>query len=276
VLFMDQKTGPGHPSPGRDMDAAAARVIERARAVARAVKVSGPPFPPERYAAACGVIEVRRAALAGEPAQMRPAGPSGREFVVLLDRSLPPHTPQWNGALAVALARTFLPAEVRGEAEAFLAETGAAEILLPMRAFRPVAARTDLTVDGLRALALQFAAPVRLTLRQWLRVGTWRGFALLWRSEGAGLRLAWRAASPGVRFPRSAAIGAPADSVWTAESRLYATLRTGHPRHGVEEVHTGAGVTWWFTRFGVVRDPAGATGTGGGRAVLALVALARR
>ncbi|TMI82066.1 MAG: hypothetical protein E6H03_06155 [Bacillati bacterium ANGP1] len=150
-----------------------------------------------------------------------------------------------------------------------LTEIGAAELLLPARVFTPVAARTDLTMDGLRDLALRFAAPIRLTVRQWLLTRTWTGFALLWRPDGGGLVLGWRAASPGLRFPAPAAIGAPAGAIWSAQSRLHATVRTGRPHHGVEEVQTGAGAAWWFTRFGVVRDL-------GRRSVLALVVLDRR
>jgi hypothetical protein len=223
------------------------------------------------------VIQVRQAVLAGEATQIHPAGPSGREWIVTLDRSLPPHTPQWNGALALALARTFLPPGAAGEEAEVLAEIGAAELLLPMRAFRPVAARTDLTVDGLRELAVRFAAPIRLTLRQWLRAGTWRGFALLWRREKGRLRLVWRAASPDARFPQTVAIGAPAESLWSAGSRLYAALHTGRPQHGVEEVRTGEGAMWWFTRFWIVRDLRGAPArAAAGQAVLALVTLVRR
>jgi len=230
----------------------AAQVVRRAREVVRASGGAGPPFPPERYAARCGV------------------------GAMPLDPHLPPHTPQWNGAFALALARTFLPPGAGGAAADALAEIGAAELLLPMRVFRPIAARTDLTMDGVQDLAMRFAAPIRLTVRQWLGTGTWRGFALLWREEDGTLRLRWRAASPRTRLPRTAAIGAPAGEVWGEESRLYATLRTGRSHHGIEEVQTGAGPAWWFTRFGIVRDaPAEAGGNRAGRAVLALVTLAR-
>ncbi len=188
----------------------------------------------------------------------------------------PPHTPQWNGAVAIALARTFLPPGTSVAAADALTEIGAAELLLPMHVFRPLVARTDLTMDGIRDLATRFAAPIRLTVRQWLRTGAWRGCALLWRDEEGTLRLRWRAASPGIRLPRTVSIGAPADAVWTEGSRLYLTHRTGRPHHGVEEVRTGDGPAWWFTRFGAVRDdvpPAG--GQASSRAVLALVTLAR-
>ncbi len=231
--------------------AAAAQVVRRARELVRAAGWAGPPFPPERYAARCGVE-------------------------VALDPRLPPHTPQWNGAFALALARTLLPPGTAGAAADALAEVGAAELLLPMRVFRPIAARTDLTLDGLRDLALRFAAPIRLTVRQWLQTGTWRGFALLWREEEGTLRLRWRAASPQTRLPRTTALGAPAGAVWSEGSRLYATHRTGRSHHGVEEVRTGVGPAWWFTRFGVVRDgPWEPGGRPPGRAVLALVTLAR-
>jgi len=216
--------------------------------VVRAAATGRPPFPPERYAAG---------------------------FTGTLDRRLPHHTPHWNGCLALAFARTLLPAGLAGPAADALAEIGAAELLLPMRTFRPIAARTDLTMDGLRDLAVRFASPIRLTVRQWLRAGTWRGFALLWRADGETLRLGWRAASPDVRFPRTATIGAAAESFWGSPARLYGTLRTGRPHHGVEEVLTGAAPAWWFTRFGVVRDLLGTSPRAAGRGVLALVALAR-
>lgn len=191
------------------------------------------------------------------------------------DPRLPAHTPQWNGAVALALARTFLPPGTVGAAADTLAEIGAAELLLPMHVFRPIAARTDLTMDGLRALAMRFGAPIRLTVRQWLGTGTWRGFALLWREEEGALRLRWRAASPRTRLPRTMVLGAPADAVWGEGSRLYATHRTGRSHHGVEEVQTGIGPAWWFIRFGVVRDSVGEQGgSPPGRAVLALVTLA--
>ena len=193
-----------------------------------------------------------------------------------MDASIPPHTPQWNGAVALALARTLLPPGASAAAADALAEVGAAEILLPMRPFRTAAARTDLTMDGLRELAVRFSAPIRLTLRQWLLTGTWRGYALLWQEEAGVPVLRWRAASPAERFPKSAAIGAPADRLFLPESRFYATLRTGRPHHGVEEVQTGAGPAWWFTRFGIVRGGADPSAqSGGGRAVLALVILDR-
>ncbi len=229
-----------------------ALVIRRARAVVGAVRPGRPPVRLEQYAGRGGLPH-------------RDEIPSVR---------WPPHTPQWNGAVAIALARALLPPGVSGPAADTLAEVGAAELLLPMHLFRPIAARTDLTMDGVRGLAMRFAAPIRLTVRQWLRTGMWRGCALLWRSEGGTLRLRWRAASAGMRFPRTMALGAPADAVWAGESRLYPTHRTGRPHHGVEEVLTGAGSVWWFTRFGAVRDDEG-TARSSARAVLALVTLAR-
>jgi hypothetical protein len=192
-----------------------------------------------------------------------------------VDAAIPPHTPQWNGAVALALGRTLVPPGAAAAAD--LAEVGAAEILMPMRPFRIAAARTDLTMDGLRDLAVTFSAPIRLTLRQWLLTGTWRGYALLWEEEDGAPVLRWRAASPAERFPKSTAIGAPADRLWLPESRFYATLRTGRPHHGVEEVRTGGGPAWWFTRFGIVRGGADRSArSAGGRGVLALVILDRR
>jgi hypothetical protein len=251
------------------------QVLTRARSVFKAAGGVGPPYSPDRYAAVCRVIEIRRTAGIGDTPEVRPARPSGRDFVVTLDRRLPPHTAQWNGALALALARTLLPAGVTGPSADMLAEIGAAELLLPMQAFHPVAARTDLTMDGLRELAFRFGAPIRLTARQWLRAGLWRGYALLWRNGGGTLRLAWRAASPNVRYPRTLTIGTPAAAVWRPESRLYATFSTGRPHHGVEEIRTGAGSAWWFIRFGVVRDAGPSLRASGVKAVLALVTLAR-
>jgi hypothetical protein len=230
----------------------ALQVVRRAREITRAARVPGPPFAPERYAARCG-LEL-------------PLAPESR---------FPPHTPQWNGVVAIALARTLLPPGAGAGAAERLAELAAAEFLLPMHAFRRVAKRTDLTLDGVRDLAMRFAAPIRLTVRQWLQVGTWRGFALLWREEQGVLRLRWRAASPDARFPRTATVGVAADVLWSSGSRLYATHRTGRPHHGVEEVRTDSGLAWWFTRFGVVRDDGGCAAAMGDRSVLALVTLTR-
>ncbi len=228
--------------------------MRRAREVVGAARLGGPPFRPERYAGCGGLPKV----------------------LEIPPPRWPPHTPQWNGAVAMALARTLLPPGVPGTAADALAEIGAAELLLPMHVFGPIAARTDLTMDGVRDLAMRFAAPIRLTVRQWLRTGTWRGCALLWRDDAGTLRLQWRAASAGVRLPPTVVIGAAAYAVWTDGSRLYLTHRTGRPHHGVEEVRTGSGLVWWFTRFGVVRDGAGAAaGRVASRAVLALVTLAR-
>jgi len=247
------------------------RVVRRARELTASFRAAGPPFFPERLAALCGVDGIRRAD--------RPVGArwtvveeAGRR-VLLMDRAIPPRTPQWNGSIALALAHTLLApgAHGRGSAGARLAEIAAAEMLLPGRVFWPIARRTDLTMDGLRDLAFRFSAPIRLTVLQWLLSGLWEGFALLWRREAEMLRLRWRAASPGLRFPASAAIGASAAELWFSRGRLDETLRTGRPHHGVEQVRTAAGSPphWWFTRFGEVRDE-------GVRAVLALVVLDRR
>jgi hypothetical protein len=252
-----------------------AQVVRRARAATAAFRSLIPPVPLERAVARCGVAEIRRAEMAGGPPCVLLEAAGGARALVV-DRRIPPHTPQWNGLLALTLARTFLPPGVGGEQAEELAEIGAAELVLPARAFRAAAARTDLTMDGLRDLALRFAAPIRLTVRQWLLTGTWAGFALLWRDGPEGLRLGWRAASPGLRFPSPAVVGAPAGALWSAGARVYATLRTGRPHHGVEEVRTGAGSVWWFTRFGIVRDEGpGFCASPAGRAVLALVVLAR-
>ncbi|HKV46238.1 MAG TPA: hypothetical protein VJT32_16435 [bacterium] len=245
-----------------------AQVIRRARAVTAAFRSRTPPFPPERCAARCGVAEIRAAEMAGEASGVRLEGAAGRR-VVVVDRRILPRTPQWNGLVALALARSWLPSGVAVERAQELAEAAAAELLLPARIFAPAAARTDLTMDGLRELALRFAAPIRLTIRQWLLTRTWTGYGLLWREEGGSLCLRWRATSPGLRFPPTAAIGAPADGIWGSEARLYTAFRTGRPAHGVEAVKTGDGPAWWFTRFGIVRDE-------GHRAVLALVVLDRR
>ncbi len=243
-----------------------ARVLRRVRAVTAAFGRAGPPFSLERAAARCGITEIRRVDTRGA-ARLTLEGEAGSP-ILAVDRRLPPHTPQWNGLVALALARTLLPPGVTGAGSDELAEIGAAELLLPARAFRPLAARTDLTMDGLRELAHRFSAPIRLTVRQWLLTGTWAGFALLWREEASGVRLRWRAASPGVRYPASLGVGARAEAVWRETARLRATLLTGRPHHGVEEVRAQAGAAWWFTRFGLVRED-------GGRAVLALVVLER-
>lgn len=256
-----------------------AQVQRRARALARVRLTARPPFPPERCAERCGVVAIRRAGAAGSGAALAPVavGAGRRRFTLTVDASIPPHTPQWNGAVALALGRALLPpgASESPSADA-LAEVGAAEILLPMRPFRSAAARTDLTMDGLRDLAVKFSAPIRLTLRQWLLTGTWRGYAMLWQEEDGVPVLRWRAASAAERFPKTAAIGNAADRLFPPDSRLQATLRTGRPHHGVEAVRTGAGPAWWFTRFGIVRAVAGPAESGGGaRAVLALVVLDR-
>lgn len=256
----------------------AAQALNRARALARVPVTARPPFAPERCAAKCGVITIRRTALHGGIARIDPAPHSASaggspRWILSVDGRMPPHTPQWNGAVAAALARALVPAALSGAAADRLAEAAAAEILLPMRPFRVAATRTDLTMDGLRDLAVRFSAPIRLTVRQWLHSGTWRGYALLWRAEDGVPVLRWRAASPAERFPKGAAIGAQAGALFAEDSRLYETLRTGRPSHGVEEVRSGgAGRTWWFTRFGVVREDAGESA---GRAVLALVILDR-
>jgi hypothetical protein len=249
------------------VDRLIAQVMRRARAVTATLGGARPPFLPERAAARCGIGEIRRADLPQPVAWV--SAEADRPAVLALDSRIPRHTPQWNGLIALAAAQRLLPLGVEGARADELAEIGAAELLLPARVFRPIAARTDLTMDGLRDLARRFSAPIRLTVRQWLLTGTWGGFALLWRAAPSEIRLKWRAASPGARYPATLTIEARADDVWRDPARLEATLRTGRPHHGVEEVSTGSGPAWWFTRFGIVRD-------GGGRAALALVVLDRR
>jgi hypothetical protein len=251
-------------------------VRRRAAAVVRASGMRRPPFSPERYLAKCGVAAIVAGALDGDAVRLeqRPAAdrPAPRT-VIVVDRRLPPHTPQWNGAVALGLGDTFAPPGVAGDARRALVEAAAAELLLPMAAFRPAAARTDLTMDGLRDLSARFAAPLRLVARQWLATGFWHGFALLWREDHGELRLRWRAGSSG-RFPAALALGADAAAVWAPASRLFATLRTGRAHHGVEEVRTGTETVWWFTRFAAVRDGPGDTRVPSVRAVFAMVMLA--
>ena len=244
-----------------------AGVLRRARAVTAALGQAGPPYALERAAARCGVTKILRVDAPGAACRIL-EGDEGAP-IIAVDRGLPPHTPEWNGCVAMTLARLLLPPAASGAGADELVEIAAAELLLPARAFRPIAGRTDLTMDGLRDLAHRFSAPIRLTVRQWLLTGTWVGFALLWREEASGVRLRWRAASPGTRYPPCLTLGARAEAVWQETARLCATLRTGRPHHGVEEVRAPAGAAWWFTRFGLVRED-------GGRAVLALVALDRR
>ena len=91
---------------------------------------------------------------------------------------------------------------------------------------------------------------------------------------GSGRRAdaAVAAASQRERFPKSAAIGAPATSCGFPSQRFYATLRTGRPHHGVEEVRSRRRPAWWFTRFGIVRGGADPSArSGGGRGILALI-----
>lgn len=257
---MSNRTPPRRAGAAEHADA----VRRRAASVVRASGMRRPPFAPERYAAKCGVSAIVAAPVDGGPVRVEQrATVDGRaqRTLVVVDRRLPPHTPQWNGAVALGLAETLVPSGVTGEARRALAEAAAADLLLPMPAFRPAAARTDLTMDGLRDLSGRFAAPLRLTARQWLSTGFWRGFALLWREEEGGLRLRWRAASSG-RFPPALALEADAAAVWAPASRLFATHRTGRAHHGVEEVRTGTETAWWFTRFAAVRDP-GFAGRGG-------------
>jgi hypothetical protein len=254
-----------------------AAVRRRAAAVVRAAGTQRPPFFPERYAARCGVSAIVAARLHGQAVtvehRLGETG-GGRRTLVLIDRRLPPHTPQWNGAVALGLGETLVPDGAAEALRPMLAEAAAAELLLPMAVFRPAASRTDLTADGVRELAVRFAAPLRLTARQWLASGLWRGFALLWREEAGAVRLLWRAASPG-RIPAVLALGVDAATVWAPESRLFATQRTGRPHHGVEEVRLGGETAWWFVRFAPVRgwpDPADRAGH---RAVFAMVMLDR-
>jgi len=269
-----------NPAPprraGRSDHADAVR--RRATAVVRASGMRRAPFAPERYAGKCGVAAIVAGDIAaapdGDPVRVEyraSADGRARRILLVVDRRLPPHTPQWNGAVALGLAETLVPAGVAGSARPALAEAAAADLLLPMAAFRPAAARTDLTMDGLRDLAARFAAPLRLVARQWLASGLWRGYALLWREEDDTLRLRWRAASSG-RFPPALALGADASGVWAPVSRLFTTQRTGRPHHGVEEVRAGTAVAWWFTRFAAVHD--GARGARGGASVFAMVMLA--
>lgn len=244
-----------------------AQVLRRARAVTAAAGFARPPVRPERAAMRCGIREVRPAA--GRDAGVRLIVEPDGSRVLAVHHSVPPHTPQWNGVVAMAAARTLLPVGVSGAAAEELAEIGAGELLLPARLFRPIAARTDLTLDGLKDLAHRFSATIRLTVRQWLQTGTWAGFALLWRQSPSGIHLTWRAASPGMGYPATLAIGARAEDVWQDSTRLRTTLVSGRAHHGVEQVSTGGGPAWWFTRFGVVRDA-------GSRAALSLVVLDRR
>jgi hypothetical protein len=251
-------------------------VSQKGAAVVRASGMRRPPFAPERYAAKCGVAAI----VAGAPdrgqvlvEQRATADGLAERTLIVVDRRLPPHTPQWNGAVALGLGETMVPRGVAGEARRALAEAAAADLLLPAASFRPAAARTDLTMDGLRDLSTRFAAPLRLTARQWLSVGLWQGFALLWREEDGALRLRWRASSSG-RFPPALALGADAAAVWAPESRLFATHRTGRAHHGVEEVRTGSGTAWWFTRFAAVREGAGEARGAARASVFAMVMLA--
>ena len=253
---------PARGAPARDVVEA---IRSRARAVVRVSGLRRPPFAPERYGAACGVAAIVAAPLDGGPVRLERGGTR-----LLVDRRLPPHTPQWNGAVALGLAERLAPPGLAGEVRRTLVEIAAAELLLPIAVFRPRALRTDLTIDGLQDLAARFAAPLRLAARQWLSTGLWRGYALLWRADDGVLRLRWRAAS-GPRFPPALVLGADAAEVWAPASRLFATHRTGRPHHGVEEVRTGAGTAWWFTRFGAVRERAEQAPP---RAVVAMVMLA--
>ena len=244
-----------------------AQVLRRARAATATFGLARPPIALERAARRCGIGEIRPVDLPREPAALITL--AGGDAVLTVDGRIPPHTPQWNGLVALAMARTLLPPGVGAADTNELAEVGAAELLLPARVFRPIATRTDLTMDGLKDLARRFSAPIRLTIRQWLLTGSWAGFALLWRQDPTGIRLTWRAASPGAAYPATVVLGARADEVWRDRSRLDATFRTGRPHHGVEEVATGSHPAWWFTRFGIVRED-------GGRAALALVVFDRR
>src|SRR5262245_34424555 len=136
----------------------ASRVVQRARALTAGLRAGGPPFPPERLAVLCGVDGIRRAdAIAG--GRWALVEEAGRR-IILIDRTIPARTPQWNGSIALALAHALLASEAqaRGPAAARLAEMAAAEILLPGRVFWPIARRTDLTMDGLRDLAFRFSA----------------------------------------------------------------------------------------------------------------------
>jgi hypothetical protein len=272
--FGHGSTGGGHVTGGVGEVEAARR---RASAIVRASGMRRPPFFPERYATRCGVSAIVAARVEGDLVRVeRRSDEAGRaqRTLILVDRRLPPHTPQWNGAVALGLAETLVPAGPADEVRRTLAETAAAELLLPMMVFRPAAARTDLTVDGLRDLAARFAAPLRLTARQWLASGLWHGFALLWHEQTGGLRLWWRAGSQ-APLPAALALGVDAAAVWAPGSRLFATHRTGRPHHGVEQVSLGPRPAWWFVRFASVRDPAGAVDRPGSRAVFAMVMLAR-
>jgi hypothetical protein len=224
------------------------------------------------------IIRLARRATASVPCRIPPvplaalAGRCGASEDLRVEVRIPPQTPRWNGLAAVALARrlvTGVPGAASAADAPDLVETAAAELLLPARVFVPLAARTDLTMDGVRELARRFSAPIRLTVRQWLAAGDWSGFAFLWRGRTGGLRLAWRAASPRLAFPPGAEIGTSAGRLFRDPARLEATFLTGRPHHGLEEVWTGTRPAWWFTRFGAVRDEVSP-------AVLALVVFERR
>jgi len=116
-----------------------AGVLRRARAVTAALGQAGPPYALERAAARCGVTKILRVDAPGAACRIL-EGDEGAP-IIAVDRGLPPHTPEWNGCVAMTLARLLLPPAASGAGADELAEIAAAELLLPARAFRPQGSR---------------------------------------------------------------------------------------------------------------------------------------
>ena len=119
----------------------AAQILRRARAITAMFGFARPPVTLERAAARCGISEIRPVDRPGAPARLD-AG-AGGAVVLAIDSRIPPHTPQWNGVVALTMAQALMSPGMGVATADELAEVAAAELLLPARIFGPIAARTE-------------------------------------------------------------------------------------------------------------------------------------
>lgn len=222
--------------------------IAKAKELVEESGLKRPPIEPLKLARLRGIQRVvlsRTIPVSGQLLQ------EGRELIVRLNASEPRE--RQNFTLCHELAHTFVldtslakfrqnPVALtcsRASLEERLCDRAAAEMLMPEKFFRPMAASLEPSVSSLICLARTFASSIRATIVRLGQLGVWPVVLVGWRfaarpGSSPKLRVSWSVRPQGSRC--LVPLHAPADP----GSGMYATFVASRPTCETESLNLGS------------------------------------
>lgn len=226
-----------------DLRATTQSVLTKAKCLVATAGILAPPVDPLKLAATQGIAGVVLSKSLGVSGQL---AMEGNELVIRLNANEP--LARRNFTCCHEIAHTFMldrtSAKFRfancsgGSLEERLCDLAAAEMLMPERLFRPLAAKLEPGVEAVVELARRFGSSIRATILQVGYLAVWPVVFVGWKfttrpGSSPKLRVCWSVKPKGSRC--YVPLHAPADRA----SGIYATFTTSHPTCEMEELDLG-------------------------------------